>query len=90
MPIVTQVVGDNCKIVKQHTNHRLMSYLENNSLCVEALALTPDWATKSFADSSEYPCSRSCAIEASTRWMNALYDKTEGFSLNGKTSRGLR
>ncbi len=83
MPIVAEIVCDNCQAVKKHTNHCYAVSLENNSFCFKLLGLTADWATKSFTDSSlQYFCGRFCAVEALTRWMNNLHDETERFPLD--------
>ncbi len=85
MPIVVQIVCDNCHAVKKTTNHWYAISLENNSFCIKALALTADWATKNFPDSSlQYFCGRFCAVEALTGWMTKLYDEPELSATNGK------
>ena len=81
MPIVAQIVCDNCHAVKKATNHWYVISLENDSFCLKplALALPANWATKQFPDSSlQYFCGRFCAVEALTAWMTKLYkDETE-------------
>jgi hypothetical protein len=71
MPIVAQILCYNCQALEKHANHCYAISLGNNSFSVKPLALTPDWATKNFPDSSlQYFCSRFCAVEALTWWMN--------------------
>jgi hypothetical protein len=85
MPIVAQILCDNCQAVEKPTNHCYAICLENNSFSLKPLALTADWAIKNFPDSSlQYFCGRFCAVEALTRWMNELYDETGPFPMNGK------
>jgi hypothetical protein len=85
MPIVAQIICDNCQAVEKHTNHCYAISLENNNFSLKPLTLTADWATKGFPDPSlQYFCGRFCAVEALTRWMNKLSDETVRFPMNGK------
>ena len=83
MPIVAQIVCDNCQAVKRVTNHWYAISVENNSFSLKPLTLPADWATKTFPDSSlQYFCGRFCAVEALTRWMNKLCAETALFPIN--------
>jgi hypothetical protein len=85
MPIVAQIVCDNCQAVKRVTNHWYAIAVENNSFSLKPLALPADWETKNFPDSSlQYFCGRFCAVEALTRWMNKLSAQTALFPINRK------
>ena len=88
MPIVAQIVCDNCHAVKKATNHWYVISHENNSFSLKplALALPANWATKQFPDSSlQYFCGRFCAVEALTGWMTKLHkDERELSPTNGK------
>jgi hypothetical protein len=88
MPIVAQIVCDNCHTVKKATNHWYVISFENNTFCLKplALALPADWATKHVPDSSlQYFCGRLCAVEALTGWLTKLHkDETEVCPTNAK------
>jgi hypothetical protein len=85
MPIVAQIVCDNCQAVKRVTNHWYAISVEDHSFSLKPLALPSDWATKNFLDSSlQYFCGRFCAVEALTRWMNKLCAETGLFPTNRK------
>ncbi len=97
MPIVAQIVCDNCEAVKKDTDPWYAISFENNSFCLKTLALPADWATKNFPESSiQYSydrfravealnfCGHFCAVEALTQWVNKLSDETELFPMNAK------
>ena len=85
MPIVAQIVCDNCQAVKRVTNHWYAISVENNSFSLKPLTLPADWKTKNLPESSlQYFCGRFCALEALTRWMNDLCTETERFPKNRK------
>ena len=85
MPIVAQIVCDNCQAVKRVTNHWYAISVEPNCFSLKPLTEPSDWATKNFPDSSlQYFCGRFCAVEALTRWMNNLSAETERFPMHRK------
>jgi hypothetical protein len=86
LPLVAQMVCDNCQMVKKQTNHCYAISLEKNSFCLKPVGLTADWASKSSPDSSvQYFCGRFCVVEALTRWMNNLHDETKRFPLEPRS-----
>ncbi len=82
MPIVAQIVCDNCQAVKRVTNHWYDIWVENNSFSLKPLAA--DWSKNLPDRSHQYFCGRFCALEALTRWMNDLCTETERFPKNRK------
>jgi hypothetical protein len=88
MPILTQILCDGCRAVKQETNHWYTLVVdEPPTVCLRPMAHTPPSLLQPGAAHVLYFCGRYCAIEGITQWMDTLtFDARESADASQSTT----
>ena len=73
MPIISQIICDECQAVKKQTNHWYTLIVNGDQeACLRPMAMSPVDLLKADAAGVQYLCGRCCALEALDHWMDCL------------------